>query len=164
MDFEDFFTADEAEHGVKVMLPNQFGEPTDHWIVLRHLHSTSYRAAMSKIKQRLVMASQSRDSKERDAALGEMKWALFAALIASWSFSRPASAENIRLLLEKAPYIEDLIDERSSDATLFFRKGSANSLSTQTPAPDSNEHKKTDDLSESTSKPSSDKQEESPAP
>lgn len=143
MQFEDFFTADKAEEGVKVFLPNKFGEKTEHWMVLRHLHSLSYRRELALIQREIALVAENPDKAQRDAIIDAMPDRMFFSLIASWSFDTPLNRSNVSLLMEKAPYIKDFIDRRTADSSLFFRRESGNSSSTQEPAPGSKKGKKT---------------------
>lgn len=144
MQFEDFFVADDAEKGVKVTLPDQFGEPTEHWFVIRHLHSDSYRKEIAAIQREVALSAGAADGKERDAIIEAMPDRMFFSLVAGWSFDKPLTLENLSLLLKNAPYLKDFLDKRTSDAHLFFQRKSKSSQSTQQDPPSSKKGRKTD--------------------
>jgi len=149
MDKNEFFTRQKANQGVKLFLPDaRTGQLTDEWIRVLGKESDAYRAedheSHNRIHERLV-AVGTKDKTALDAAaksiIREETFVMLASLITEWSFGELTREEAVEFLRE-APQIADMIDNFTSNRSLFFDSVASSSSTTPTPNSSSTESQK----------------------
>ena len=134
MAFEEFYTREKANEGVKMPLYRPDGTKTDKWLLIRGSDSdearSAYNAGMRKARE---IAAIKDDAERMDASIkGEETARLdyLTALVAGWSEEEPCEPEAVRKLLSEAPQIADAINLFAGNRALFFAKGSSSSADT----------------------------------
>jgi hypothetical protein len=117
---ESFFTRGRANEGVKVPLYTPDGQLSKHWLVVRGVDSDAFNHAKTKQTRRIGQIA-SLPEEERDAEIKDATLEMISSLVASWSFDRECTLENIKAFLTEAPQIADKVDEFASKRSLFFQ-------------------------------------------
>lgn len=119
MSMSEFYTADQAEEGIKFPLSKPDGTPTKYWIRIRGVDSPTFRNAELQCRRRAAAAVINTEQ-ERTAATMAMRVELAAELVIDWNLDEPCTPENVQTLFKKAPQIMDAIDRISADRAFFF--------------------------------------------
>lgn len=126
-----FFTRGKANEGVELPLYLPDGTKSEHWVRIRGVDSDIFRAAEAESRRDAFRIANIESPTERAEAISASKRRLVAALVASWSFDRPCTVEDVDDFFLEAPQIMDAIDMAASRRALFFAKGSSNSQPSQ---------------------------------
>ena len=136
MSIEDFYTADEADEGIKLPLYDKYGNETDEWLMVRGMDSEAFRnAKLDADRKSLMLVSEDDDIKRRTEIL-QIKKELTAVLVIGWSdgfhdsFGEVPTVESVCKFFDKAPQIMDRIDQVAGNRRLFFSMKQKNSVNT----------------------------------
>ena len=110
---ELFYTKDMANEGKRIDLFTPTGEKTEHWIVIRSIHSDAYKAAQS---------AAMRDALGGEDSVADKNNKVLASLIKSWSFKTELTQDSAIAFINKAPQIADKIYTLAVNAEFFYKK------------------------------------------
>ena len=113
-DMELFYTKDMANEGKRVDLFTPTGEKTEHWIVIRSIHSDAYKAAQAEAMRSTLGGEEDTVSDKNNKVL--------ASLIKSWSFKTELTQGSAVAFINKAPQIADKIYTLAVNAEFFYKK------------------------------------------
>lgn len=117
-----FKTRGKANEGVKLELKTPDGKETEHWLQVRHVWSDAFQEAndlaLAEV-QEVALASEG-DKGKIAAAKREAEVAIWASLVADWSFDQECTPENVAAFLRDAPQIGKAIDKFATDGRRFF--------------------------------------------
>jgi hypothetical protein len=130
-EFAQFRTREVSNEGILLPLNSASGEPTEHWLRVRGVDSDAFRLADVKSRRRAMEIAQEGDETKRDEMVQEVRLDVLVALIASWSFKRELTPENVKAFLRDAPQIAEGVDKAAYRRALFFAKSSKPSSTTQ---------------------------------
>ena len=124
MGMEDFYTRDKANEGQRLPLRTPDGQPTDHWLQVRHVWSDAFQSAeeasMREIQERIVALGDKAADADIAKAKREGTNRLLASLVSEWSFDEPCTPDAVAAFLDKAPQIAEQINRFAADAKRFF--------------------------------------------
>lgn len=124
-----FHTRERANEGKRLTLYTPDGQPTEHWLQVRHVWSDAFQeandAAIAEVSE-AVLAAQG-DPAKIATAKREAQIRLWASLVAAWSFDEPCTPENVEAFLREAPQIGKVIDKFAADSKRFFKNDSTSS-------------------------------------
>lgn len=130
--FEDFFTKDAANEGVKVPLYWPDGKKSDFWLLVAGVDSDVYIKAKTKLDRFAMTAYKGlNDDEAQDIHLGKVN-ELKAACVIDWKMQDndgndvACTFENVVNLLDKAPQLVKQIDDIIYDRSQFIKKKSLN--------------------------------------
>lgn len=119
---EIFHTRQRANEGVRLPLYTPTGEPTEHWLQVRHVWSDAFQeandAAMAEL-QAATLAAQS-DAALLARAKRDAQIRIWAALVSAWSFEQECTPEAVEAFLREAPQIGKVLDTFAADSRRFF--------------------------------------------
>jgi hypothetical protein len=124
MSKEQFFTRAKANAGAKMMLTDPFGNATDDWFIVRGLDSDEYRSAQAEERDANLAAAIAKMSGKQYVKPVSTS---IVALVASWSFEGPCTAEAVADFLKEAPHIADDIQAFAMDISNFLGPNPASS-------------------------------------
>lgn len=119
-EFAEFETRDACNEGVRVQLEDKTGRPTEHWLLVLGPDSDAYRRASVRVQRESFALGATLDPEERDQRAIEMGREMVASLIVDWSFKTPCTRANVVQFLTKAPYVEELVNDRVTSRVGFF--------------------------------------------
>lgn len=121
MNPSDFYTRDKANEGEKFFLPLPDGTLTEHYLIVRHIDSDSFRDTKSRIMRNAALSSKPVTDAEKAERAKSIHLDLLVAMIAGWSFETEFNEAVIREFLINCPSIADKIDGFGSDKANFFK-------------------------------------------
>ena len=128
MEMEDFYTRDRANEGQRLPLRTPDGQPTGHWLQVRHVYSDAFQmaeeASMREVQERILALGEKPDPEKIAEAKRDGTNRLLSSLVAAWSFDKPCTPENVQAFLANAPQIAEQINRFAADAKRFFGQGS----------------------------------------
>lgn len=117
--FEDFFTKDLHEEGVKVPLTLPDGTTTAHWVILKGKHSEAFEKAKEDGMRRIVNAMR----EDSDIDKSQIALEALASTVTGWSFKdKECSFSNVCELMTNAPELREAIDSFVADSTNYMKK------------------------------------------
>jgi hypothetical protein len=130
-----FHTRQSANEGIDLPLSLPDGTATEHKIKIRGVDSEVFRKAEIESRRRAMEAAATK-GKEGIAPSEQLEERLFliASLVISWSFEQECTIENVKAFLREAPQVADQIDSLAAKRSLFFKKGSVNSVVSPDPS------------------------------
>ena len=122
-----FDTTTKSNEGIKMPLFLPDGTETDQFLVLHGVDSTAFRCAQSRSNREILsIAKKLKDKKLSDEkaaqARRENTTKLVASLVFGWSFPDPCNEKNVVSFLEKAPQVQEGVDQFAGDRSNFFVK------------------------------------------
>lgn len=136
MKSSDLFTRAAANDGRRVNIPAPDGSDTGEWLHIRHVDCDEFRKARAEVFARAAVLGKDVSDEDRKRLHSEALIELTASTVCGWSLEDDFSKQAVIDLLNNAPYLADWLDRKSSDAALFFGKGSTGSLTTVEPKQD----------------------------
>lgn len=124
---EEFFTRNKANEGVVLPLSHPDGTASDHWIKVRGVDSDNFRRAESAANRKAVELAMIDDKEERENAVRDVELECIASLVASWSFDKECTTDNVIAFLREAPQISDSVNRFAARRSEFFSKKSNSS-------------------------------------
>ena len=129
MGMEQFHTRDKANEGRKLPLRTPDGQPTDEWLMVRHVWSDDFQkaeeAAVREAREVVMGMGDKPDPEAVSDVQRASKIKLLASLVAGWSFDAECTPEAVADFLTQAPQIADAIDKFAGDSRGFFSDGSS---------------------------------------
>ena len=111
-----FNSREKHEEGLKVFLPLPDGTLTEEFVIISGRDSRAFRKAQSQYRNQMI--SSKVDEKPFDEYVEGLK--LTASSFKSWSLEEELTPEAAFSLLDNAPYLVDLFDNKIYDAKSFF--------------------------------------------
>jgi len=93
---------------------------TEDWLDVRSSLSDDFREARDEAMQRASEIAQIANDGERKEALDDSLRAMYASLIAAWSFDKPCTEQNKKQFLLDAPQIRNMVMAVADDSEAFF--------------------------------------------
>lgn len=126
---EQFYTAPEANKGIKFPLSDKEGKETKHWLVILGIDSDAYGVEEQKL-QLMARKRQLTDDNEIAEATIEATRRLRASLVIDWSFPEDCTHENIVEFFKKAPKIAENVAIKAFSRSLVIKKKQTDTKST----------------------------------
>lgn len=124
MGMDAFHTRERANEGRKLPLRTPDGQPTDHWLMVRHVWSDDFQkaeeAALREARETIMGMGESPDPAAVADVQRGSRVRLLASLVAGWSFDAECTPEAVAGFLTQAPQIADSIDKFAGDSRSFF--------------------------------------------
>lgn len=126
--FEDFFTKDAANEGVKVALYWPDGKKSDFWLLVAGQDSDSYIHAKTKLDRYAMTAYRGLEDDQAQEMHSKKVIELKAACVIDWAMQDnegndvSCTFENVVKLLDKAPQLVREIDDVIYDRSQYVKK------------------------------------------
>lgn len=131
MGMEAFYTRDKANEGRKLPLYTPDGQPTDEWLLVRHVWSDAFKEAeeaeIRSVRDALLTLGDKPDPAEVARIKRDSTHRLLASLVAGWSFDAEPTPEAVADFLAQAPQIADKINSFAAESKGFFGSEPRNS-------------------------------------
>lgn len=116
-----FYTAEQAEEGVKFFLDDLDGRKTDDWLLIKGSDSDSFLAAQRAYARGLSLIDEKDDAKKSQAQK-KLLCEFAAALVVGWSFDDHFDQKSFADELMKAPAIREQIEAAAMERSNFLKK------------------------------------------